>query len=331
VADRPKVYITDFIDDDMQPEREILGDLAELHCLNAVGEEQLVGRIDDASCLMVYHFVSVGRDTIDRLENCRLICRCGVGYDNVDIQAAREKGIDVCNVPDYGTEEVADSAIAMMLSLARGTNLLNSRLRRGQGPWIYTQAAPLYRLRGRVFGVIGLGRIGTATAHRAKALGMTVLFYDPYVADGWDKAGGFTRVESLEELLAGSDVVSLHCPGTAETAGMINAEAISKMKRGAFLINTARGMIVETSAIPAAIRSGHLAGAGIDVLPVEPPSEEDPLLAAWRDPNDPCHDRVILAPHAAFYCEEGLMDMRIKGSQACRRALLGQPPRNVVT
>ena len=159
---------------------------------------------------------------------------------------------------------------------------------------------------------------------------MSVIFYDPYVPDGWDKAGGFERAETLDELLARSNVVSLHCPATDETIGMIDAAAIAKMKPGSFLINTARGSIVETAAIPQAIRSGRLAGAGIDVLPAEPPPPDDPLVAAWRDPNDPSHDRVILVPHAAFYSEEGQMDMRIKGSQACRRALSGLALRNVV-
>jgi D-3-phosphoglycerate dehydrogenase/C-terminal binding protein len=186
MPDRPRVYITDFIadDDPLEAERQVLGELVDVVALAAEGEAALAGRVDDAACLMVYHFVTVGPATLERLGGCRLIVRCGVGYDNVDTGAALERGIPVCNVPDYGTEEVADSAIGMMLSLARGTHLLNSRLRRRRGPWIYTQAVPLHRLRGRTFGVIGLGRIGTAAAHRAKAMGMEVVFYDPYVADG---------------------------------------------------------------------------------------------------------------------------------------------------
>ena len=332
MADRPIVTITDFIekDADLAPERGVLGDLAEIRALEAEGEPALRGQVEDATCLMVYHFVAVRKETIARLKNCRLIVRCGVGYDNVDVEDARAAGINVCNVPDYGTEDVADSAIALMMSLARGTHLLNSRLRRGQGPWIYLQAVPLYRLRGRWFGVVGFGRIGTAAARRAQALGMNVAFYDPYIADGWDKANGCLRVETLDELLAKCHVVSVHCPSSDETAGMIDAAAIARMQPGSFLINTARGQIVDTAAIPPAIRSGQLAGAGIDVLPVEPPAEDDPLITAWRDPNDPCHDRLVLVPHAAFYCEEGLTDMRTKSAEACRRLLKGLPLRNVV-
>jgi D-3-phosphoglycerate dehydrogenase/C-terminal binding protein len=256
--------------------------------------------------------------------------RCGVGIDNVDYTAARKRGIPVANVPDYGTEDVADSAIGLMLGLARGTHFLNSRLRAARGPWSYTQAMPLYRVRGRTFGIVGLGRIGTATAHRAKALGMNVVFYDPYVADGWDRAQGVRRAESLTDLLAQAQVLSLHCPATPETVGMIRAEQIARLPRGAFLINTARGALVDSSAIPPAIRSGQLAGAGIDVLATEPPAADDPLIVAWRDTADPCHDRVIIAPHAAFYCEEGMMDIRVKAAEACRKALLGEHLRNVV-
>jgi D-3-phosphoglycerate dehydrogenase/C-terminal binding protein len=290
----------------------------------------LIGRIDDADAVMLYHNVVIGRDVISRLKNCKLIVRCGVGFDNVDHKFARERGIPVGNVPDYGTEEVADSAIGLMLALTRGINFLNNRLQRRVGAWSYMPSAPIYRLRSRVFGIIGLGRIGTAAALRAKALGMDVAFYDPYKQDGYDKALGLRRVEKLDDLLRQAAVLSVHCPLTPETKHIVDARAIDLMAKGSYLVNTARGATVDAAAIPAAIRSGKLAGAGIDVLPFEPPPEDHPLLVAWRDPNDPCHDRVILNPHSAFYSEEGLLDMRIKGAQACRRALLGEPLRNIV-
>jgi phosphoglycerate dehydrogenase-like enzyme len=327
---KARIYITDFITEEFSVEEKILGDLADVIGLAAKQESELEGRIEDAACIMMYHSLPVRAATIARLKDCKVIVRCGVGVDNVDRDAARARGIPVCNVPDYGTEDVADMAIAMMLSLMRGTHLLNSRLRSQQGAWSYLQAKPLHRVRGRTFGVIGMGRIGTAASHRAMALGMDVVFYDPYVPDGWERSHGVRRAETLEELLRQSDVVSLHCPATKETTGMIRAEQIALMPRGSFLINTARGPILDPAAVPSAIRSGQLAGAGIDVLPVEPPKEDDPLIAAWRDPSDPCHDRVILTPHSAFYSEEGLMDMRTKASQTCRKAMLGQPLRNVV-
>ena len=325
-----RVFIADFIADALQPEREVLGDIAEVAALNANSETELEGKIEAADAVMLYHNLILTRATISRLKQCKLIVRCGVGFDNVDWIFARERGIPVGNVPDYGTEEVADSAIALALSLTRGTHLYNSQLQRGVGPWSYTSAAPIHRLRGRTFAVIGLGRIGTATALRAKALGMRVVFYDPHKQDGDEKALGLERAESLESLISNALIVSVHTPLTPETRHIINAKTIQMMPRGSFLVNTARGGCVDLTALPAALESGHLAGAGIDVLEHEPPTEDHPLLVAWRNPEHPAFHRLIVNPHAAFYSEEGLLDMRVKGSQACRRALLGEPLRNVV-
>ena len=330
MTDLAKVVVTDFITDQLTDEKRILDGIATVEALGAEHEDDLAGRIEDADAMMMYHAIEVTEKTIARLEKCRLIVRCGVGFDNVDHLFARSRGIDVATVPDYGTEDVADSAIGMMLSLTRGIHFLNSRLRAGRGEWSYTQVEPLRRLRGRVLGIIGIGRIGTAVAQRAKALGMDVAFYDPFKPDGYEKALGVRRVEELEQLLDQAFVVTPHCPLTDETRHMIDAAAIARMPRGSYLVNTSRGGVVDTSAIPAAIESGQLGGAAIDVLEVEPPPEDYPLIAAWRDPNHPAHDRVIVNPHSAFYCVEGLTDMRVKSTEACRRALTGKPVRNVV-
>ena len=330
MSGRFKVVIADFIQDDLQPERRILGDLADVEALDAFNEDDLVGRIENADAVMLYHHLGLSRRTIERLEHCKLIVRCGVGYDNIDSVFARQRGIPVANVPDYGTEEVADSAIGMMMALTRGIVYLNSRLQNNQGAWHYSQAVPIYRLRGRVFGIVGLGRIGTAAAVRAKALGMDVAFYDPYKPDGYEKALGLRRVERLEDLFRESYVLSLHCPLTEETTHLVDAAAIAQLPKGAYLVNTARGAVVDTAALPAAIECGQLAGIGIDVLSCEPPREDDPLVMAWRNPQHPAYHRALLNPHSAFYSEEGLMDMRVKGSEACRRALTEQPVRNIV-
>ena len=327
---RAKVVITDFATEPLDCERRILGDIADVVALDARHESELAGRIEEADAVMMYHCLSIGEATIHALKNCKLIVRCGVGFDNVDRVAARRRGIDVANVPDYGTEDVADTALGMALTLSRGIHLMNSRLRRAEGPWSYTQAAPVPRLRGRTFGIIGIGRIGTAAALRAKSFGMNVVFYDPYVPDGCDKALGVHRAETLSDLLRESHIVSAHCPLTPETLHLLNAETIAQMPRGSFLINTSRGGVVDVLAALDAVTRGHLAGAGIDVLETEPPTADHPFLKAWRDPGHPAHDRIILNPHGAFYSEEGFMDMRIKGSENCRRALLGQPLRNVV-
>lgn len=327
---RPLVVVSDFINPPLTHEERILGDIADIVALNAFSEEDLVGRIEEADAIMLYHFISITRKTIERLKKCKLIVRCGVGYDNVDRAYARERGVNVANVPDYGSEEVADSAIGMMLTLMRGVHYLNSRCQHDQGPWIYEQVRPIQRLRGLTFGVIGIGRIGTATALRAKAFRFQVVFYDPYVVDGTDKALGVRRCETLEELLRQSDVVSVHTPRTAETQHILNDKTIAQMKPGSYLVNTARGGCVDAHAVLRAVEANHLRGAGLDVLEVEPPPADDPLIRAWRDPSHPAHDRIIINPHSAFYSEQGLDDMRIKGSENCRRVLLGQPPRNVV-
>jgi D-3-phosphoglycerate dehydrogenase/C-terminal binding protein len=330
MTQRFQVVVTDFITDDLGPERTILGDIADVTALDANDEAELAGRVDAADALMIYHNIAISPATIERLTNCKLIVRCGVGYDNVAHRFARERGIPVANVPDYGTEEVADSAIGMALALTRGIARANARLRDGVGAWSYQPTAPLYRLRGRVFAVVGFGRIGCAAALRAKALGMDVRYYDPYQPDGMDKALGVRRADTLDELLTSAFVLSLHCPLTPETRHIIDAAAIAKMPAGSYLVNTARGAVVDHAAVPEAIASGWLAGAAIDVLPTEPPPADDLLIRAWRDPSHPAHERVIVNPHSAFYSEEGLNDMRVKGSQAVRKALLGQPLANVV-
>lgn len=331
MSERFKVVVTDFVEGPGSFEKEILGDVADVHVLNVKGEGNLVGKVEDADAIMIYHYVTITRPTIERLEKCRLIVRCGVGYDNVDFRFARERGIDVANVPDYGSEEVADSAIGMALALARGFHYMNARLRDDpDAPWSYELVKPTRRLRGRTFGIVGVGRIGTATALRAKSLGMEVAYYDPYAPDGRDKALGIRRVEDFDELLRQSHVLSLHCPSTEETNRMIDARALSLLPEGAFLVNTARGVVTDGGAVADALASGRLGGAAIDVLPQEPPPADLPLLQAWRDPSHPAHHRLILNPHAAFYSEEGIDDMRVKGSQNCRRVLEGLPARNLV-
>jgi C-terminal binding protein len=325
-----QVVVTDFVHGSTEAEQQVLGDVARVVALGCRHEDELAGRVEDADAIMQYHTMKLTRRTLERLKRCKLIVRCGVGYDNVDYAFARERGIPVANVPDYGTEEVADSAIGMMLALARGVVQLGSLMRSGARPWLYTHVAPLHRLRGQVCGLVGVGRIGSAAALRAKALSLDVVFYDPYVPSGYEKALGVRRVLTFDELLAQSRFLSLHCPLTAETRHMVDARALARLPRGAFLVNTARGGIVDTTALPEALATGRLAGAGIDVLEHEPPADDDPLVVAWRDPNHPAHHRLILTPHAAFYSEEGFMEMRVKGAEACRLALLGQAIPNVV-
>src|SRR5437763_3677697 len=223
---KARAVIADFQHGSLEVEQEILKEVATVESLDVHQESELWGRIEDADCVMVYHTLKVTKATIERLTRCKLIVRCGVGYDNVDYAFARTRGIPVANVPDYGTEEVADSAIGLMLALTRGINFHNNFLRPADADWRYHHVAPLYRLRGRTFAILGLGRIGAAAATRAKALGMDVVFYDPFKPDGYDKSLAIRRVETLDEFLAQVFVLSCHCPLTPEPSPITNHSSL---------------------------------------------------------------------------------------------------------
>lgn len=253
---------------------------------------------------------------VEHLKRARVVVRHGVGFDIVDLEACGAAGIAVCNVPDYGTTEVADSAIAIMLTFARGTAALDAALRRDlAGSWTHAHNVTARRLRGARFGVIGLGRIGTAAALRARAFGMEVAFYDPWLPNGAELSFGFTRAKTRDELLGMADVVTIHAPLTRETRGLIDASAVSAMKPGAYLINTARGPICDTAALLEGLRSGKLAAVGLDVLPKEPGTPADPLVAAWHADEPALRGRVLLNPHAGWYSPDAFVDLRRKAME----------------
>ena len=283
-------------------------DIRRARSLDALSAESLSA----CDAIVVWHEMKIDRAFIGRLKRCRIIVRAGVGFDHIDLAAAAEAGIPVCNTPDYGTSEVADHAIGLMLALRRGIVSYHQNLVADPvAGFDYARAPLVGRLRGRTFGVVGLGRIGVAAALRAKAFGMAVVAYDPLVSRGSEISVGVERAESLEELLAASDVVSLHCPLTDETRDMIDARTLGQMKRDAILINTARGAIVDIPALVAALRGGVIAGAGIDVLPIEPPDPDDVLTIAYRGRADPIvGDRLIVTPHAAWSSPESVGDAR---------------------
>lgn len=247
------------------------------------------------------------------LKRTRIVVRNGVGYDIVDLEACGEAGIAVCNVPDYGTTEVADTAIAMMLAFARGISACDAALRADlKDGWTHAHNVTARRLRGACFGVIGFGRIGTAAALRARAFGMQVAFYDPSLPNGSELAFGFTRAHTLGELLGLADVVTIHAPLNDATRSMVDAAAIAAMKPGAYLINTARGPICDTAALLEGLKSGKLAAVGLDVLPDEPATLNDPLVAAWRANEPWIRGRMLLNPHAGFYSPDAFVDLRRK-------------------
>lgn len=305
-------------DSDGWVERQVVGDAAQVKRFLCSSDADFHDEICQADVLIVWHNTPVSEAGLAKLRRCKALIRNGVGFDSVDIDAARRLGIPVCNVPDYGTEEVADHAIALTMALCRQLMPLDQEAK--SLGWVIRVQPKLRRLRELVFGVVGLGRIGTATALRAKSLGFQVWFYDPYLPNGVDKAVGVARAKSLDELLALSDVLSIHCPLNAETHHMIAAPELTKMKPSAFVVNTARGAIIAKAAILDALRSGRLAGAGLDVV-------EDEPLKSVEEAGTP---NLIVTCHSAFCSIESKNEMRATSARIARAAVLGLPIENVV-
>jgi len=299
-------------------EAEVLGETAVVKSFLCDTEADFQGEILTAQALIIWHNILITAPTIDRLTHCRALIRNGVGYDSVDGQAAAKRGLPLCNVPDYGTEEVADHTLALTLALCRQLFPLDAEAKRLG--WAIRVEPRLRRLRELNFGIVGLGRIGTATALRAKALGFQVCFYDPYLPNGVHKAIGVSRVTQLEELMRTADVLSVHCPLNDETRHLIAERELGWMKPTSFVVNTARGGIIKKEAILAALRRGGLAGAGLDVV------EDEPL----RTPGEAATPNLIVTCHAAFCSVESKREMRATSARIARAAVLGDPLDNIV-
>ena len=324
-----KIVITDYIE---QPdiEYEVLGNDVDIICLCENNEKEFSDIIEDADILMAWH-AEITKYTINRLKKCKAIMRIGTGYDNVDIAFAREQGIPVTNVPDYGTHEVADTTCSMILALARGLSMYNHLSKNYKSGWQKNFIPELKRLENHNLGIIGMGRIGTAVGLRMKAFNINVAFYDPYIADGYEKSLGVKRFRSLTDLFSFASIISIHTPLTEETMSMVNQDFINKINPRSILVNTARGKIVESlSVIYEALISGKLSGVGLDVLPVEPPSNDEALIKAWKNPDDPLSSRIIITPHTAFYSETAWHEMRFKTAENAARIIKGQDPLNII-
>ncbi len=277
-------------------------------------EEGRDAAIRSAAALVVLG-MPVNADLISEMTCCRHILRAGTGYDNIDAAAARARGIAVSNVPDYCTDEVADHAMAMAMSLMRQLPALDRSIR--QGGWPRYPAAPMPAPHSLTFGTLGLGRIGKAVQRREGAFGFRQTACDPYLTEEEFEREGVTAV-SLDWLMTGSDVLSLHVPLTGETQGIIDADRIRQMKPGAILINTSRGPVLDGVAAAHALQTGSLAGAGIDVYDREPLPEDHPLRSA---PN------VILTPHIAWYSIQSGPKLLTLAVEEVLRALRGEPLR----
>ena len=247
---------------------------------------------------------------VSKMPNCKIVSQAGVGYNHIDLEACSKNGIPVCNVPDYGTMEVADHAVTMALSLSRGIVAYDAKLRSKTMGWNAKEQFTVRRIKGLTYGIVGLGRIGTATALRARAFETEIAFYDPYLNPGIDKAFGFKCCNSLEELLSISDILSLHTPLTDETEKLINTDNVELAKQGQVIVNTSRGGVVDLDAIEKGLKSGRLSGAGLDVLPTEPIDYEHPLLKAFELSEEWVDGKLIITPHAAFFSPSSVNDMR---------------------
>lgn len=315
----PVVAVTDYVFPDLVPTREALAGIgAEVRLAASGGADDIVAVARDADAV-INCYAQLPGAVIEQFERCRIIARTGIGIDTIDLEAATAKGIVVTNVPEYCEDEVSDHAMALMLALARNVTRGNTHVH--GGGWGHSETKPIYRLRGRTVGLVGFGKIARLVAAKAHGFGLRVVASDPYVASA-DAATHDVELVSFEELLGQADFVSVHAPLTPATRNLIGAEALALMRPDAVLINTARGGLVDVAAVAEALDRGQIAGAGLDVLPDEPPGGDLPL---YGRPN------VILTPHTAFYSEESMIDLQAKAAQQVALVLSGRDPVYPVT
>ena len=288
---------------------DICADVPWLHCKS---EDEVMAHCADSAGLIIM-YAPMTRRVLENLPKCKVIARYGVGVDTVDLAAAAELGIIVSNVPDYGTHEVSDHALAMMLCLTRKISYANSLVKAGQ--WDFRLMRPIHRHQIKSIGILGIGRIGSAMAHKADALGMKVLAHDPFVEP--TSRPDYVEFVSLEDLLRYSDVVSVHCPLNDSTRYLLDESRLRLMKPTAFLINTARGSIVDEAALNTLLENKLLAGAALDVLSCEPGSAVHPLFK---------HDNFLVSPHMAWHSEESAQELKRKAAEEVRRVLTGEAP-----
>jgi D-3-phosphoglycerate dehydrogenase len=311
------VAVSDSVFPNLDPARAVLSKIgSELRLAEASTPEAVMMVARDADALFVT-YAKITAEMIRQMKNCRIISRFGIGVDNVDIPAATAQKIVVTTVPDYCIDEVSDHAMALLLAVTRKVPISNKNVHAGK--WDMRAVVPIHRLRGSTLGLVGFGRIPQSLAPKAQAFGLNLVACDPYIpADVLARAG--VRSISLDELLKVSDYISIHSPLLPETRNLFNADRFKRMKPTAYLINTARGPIVDEVALARALDAGQLAGAALDVMTEEPPTNS-PLLG---------RENVILTPHTSFYSEESLVELQTKAADEVARVLTRQAPRNPV-
>jgi D-3-phosphoglycerate dehydrogenase len=308
------VVVTDHVFTDLEVERELLAGAGHQLLYEAgLSGEEMSGRLSEADAVLNC-YAPLAAATLQAMNKCRVIARYGIGVDTIDVEQATAQGILVTNVPDYCIDEVSDHALALILSMLRGISILDRRVRAGS--WDVLDARPLRRIRGRTLGLVGYGRIARALAVKARAVGFRLIATDPFVPAA-DMRQGSVEPAGLRSLLATSDVVSLHAPLTAETRHLLGPDEIALMKRGAILVNTSRGSLVDLIALRDRLEDGWLGGAALDVLESEPPAQDDSLMG---------RDDVIITPHAAFYSEDSVAELQRKAAEQVVIALAGDRP-----
>jgi len=309
------IAVADSVFPSLEPAIEILSDIdATVELARDSSRDAILEIARNAQGLMVT-FARIDRSIIDELSECRVIGRFGIGVDNIDIDAATAASIQVCYVPDYCLDEVSDHAMALIMSLARKITFSNALVQSGR--WEGKAVAPLWRLRGRTLGLVGLGKIPQTLVPKALAMGFRVIAHDPYIESGVAATLGVELV-GFDALLEHSDSISIHAPLTPETENLFDRNAFEKMRPDALLINTARGPLVNEQDLAEALDNGRIAGAALDVLPTEPPASDCPLLN---------RDNVILTPHTVYYSEDALLDLQTKAASDVASVLCGRTPK----
>ncbi|MEK3993984.1 C-terminal binding protein [Psychrobacillus sp. FSL K6-2365] len=307
------VIITDCDHYDIEIETEILSKSAiKFQKKQCKTEQDLIEQCRDAT-VWINQYAPITENVLANSPNLKLVIRYGVGVNNVDVQAATKYDVQVCNVPDYGTQEVADHALACLLTLTRKVSQMSSLVK--QGVWDYQKSIPVYRHSEQKVGIIGIGRIGTAFANRVHALNSQVLAYDPKMTEERiNRAPEFVQFVDLETLLKESDIVSIHCP-LDSAYHLIGEEELQKMKRSSYLINVSRGGIINENALDKALTEGWIAGAALDVSEIEPIPLDSPLLS---------HENLYCTPHMGWYSEESAKELKRKVAEEAVRFLQGE-------
>lgn len=315
---KPKVVITDYYYESIQQEAAVMAEIgAELRDYHCQTEDEVIAAAAGCDAL-ICQFAPITRKVIESLDKCKVIVRYAIGVDNIDVAAAEERGIYVCNVPDYGIDEVSNHAIALLLDCAKKLTYLAGQVK--QGNCSYTTVKPLYRMEGKTLGLMGFGRIPRLVAKKMAGFGVHIIAYDPMMNKEQARELGVTPV-SFDQLLRESDYLSVHCPLTADTHHLFNEAAFRVMKPTAIFINTARGAVVNEADLIHALEKGEIAMAGIDVTETEPIPVGHPLLKL---------DNAVVTPHVAWYSEEAVQSLQLKAAQEAARVLMGQPPLNPV-